>query len=132
MFGLFKRIATSDKLTFNWLKNYEHRDRYFYRIKQWSYLHSDKEITVLAPPRLITMDPWPQQVFLDATGKRTVSEYVHYVASKFTGKVPPKLDELVVAELEKLMREGLIALASSPRELEEKYLKPTQPTSRNK
>ena len=126
MFRLFKRIPRSNHLVFDHLNKYAHKDRYFYRTKQWCWLTSDKEITVFSPPRFITMDPWPQQVFLDARGDKTVSGYIHFVASKFTSEMPPRLDELIILELEKLMKEELVALSNTPKILEDKYLLPTR------
>jgi hypothetical protein len=68
------------------LQVYEARDHYFIRVAQWRWL-SKEMICVVDPhgPRILTLDPWPQLVFLAASGTQTVSEYIYEMASKYTG-----------------------------------------------
>ena len=68
-------------------------------------------ITVTDPrgPRMLTMDPWPQIVFLESDGQRTVSEFVFCMADAYSGAIPANLDQTIVDELEKLVGYGIIA-----------------------
>jgi len=73
MFNLFKR--SSRYPPFAALRSFPGKDAYFIRVAQWHWLN-DEMITVNDPngPRVLTMDPWPQLVFLAANGQMTVQE----------------------------------------------------------
>lgn len=110
MFDSFRKYFERRKPTFDSLNEFPLKDKYFYRTATWTW-HSEKEISVFDPcgPRVITLDPWPQIVFLDAKGKLTVSEYVEYMASKYTSQIPDKLDETIINQLNSLFNIKLIA-----------------------
>ena len=53
-------------------------------------------------PRMLTLDPWPQIIFLAADGQLSVTEYINYVAGKYSGNIPENLDRTIIDELLKL------------------------------
>jgi len=107
MFNFFKpnkKVPVFDKLI-----NYEFADKYFKRIATWSW-HDEKMIFVMDnhAPRFITMDPWPQKIFLAADGQKTIREYVHEVSGEYRDNVPDRLDQTIIHELETLLKEKII------------------------
>lgn len=97
------------------LAAYEYKDYYFCRVARWNWL-DNTHIVVKDPhaPRMITMDPWPQLLFLDASGKLTVAGYVDYMAHRYQRNTPDKLDATIIEELEKLVQMKLLALSEQP------------------
>lgn len=90
------------------------RNRYFIRTASWRNL--DKQhIVVTDPhgPRLITLDPWPQIVFLEADGQLTITEYIHQLATQYSGEIPLLLDKTALDEIDTLLHYKIIALADS-------------------
>jgi hypothetical protein len=118
MFNIFNKKSKFVLPPFETLAKYSNKDKYFYRIEEWFWL-DDKHITIIDShsPRLITLDPWPQLVFLDAKGKLTVTEYVEYMATQYKSKVPEKLDDTIIYEIDQLLKEKLIALSDTKQEL---------------
>jgi hypothetical protein len=53
-------------------------------------------------------------VFLDAMGKLTVAGYVEYMAHRYSGKTPDKLDATIIHELEQLRFGKLLVFAGKP------------------
>ncbi len=114
MFASFKKYFSTRKPAFNSLNGFEHKDKYFYRVASW-YWHNHTQITIIDPhgPRVITLDTWPQIVFLEARGRLTVTEFVDDMASKYSGKIPEELDVTIIDELSKLLKENLIAYSDT-------------------
>jgi hypothetical protein len=114
-------------MDFKHIENSPLKDKYFYRTAKWDWLTKEM-IHIWAPgkPMMLTMDPWPQTIYLDATGSKTVKEYIVYMAGKYGKKqVPEKLDEFILDELEKLnARYDIIAFSDSPYELSESIKHP--------
>ena len=125
MFNIFRRNIGREYPEFESLNQYSDRDKYFWRTKKW-YWHTGKEIAVIDMPRFITLDPWPQQVFLDATGQKTIGEYIHFLASKYSGKIPTELDETVIHQIKKLLQESIISLSSEPQQLDPEISNPVK------
>ncbi|RBL90076.1 hypothetical protein DF182_26760 [Chitinophaga flava] len=98
---------------FEALQTSPHKDFYFYRKARWYWLNNDM-ITIIDShsPRMITLDPWPQMVFLGATGRLMVSEYINFVASKYKQKIPADLDVTILLMIDKLVAEKLISLSA--------------------
>ena len=107
MFNLFKKDKKYP--SFETLQCFEHKDRYFVRTASWRRLNKQL-ITVTDPlgPRVLTMDPWPQIVFLNSDGQKTVTEFVYSMAGAYSGQVPVNLDQTIVQELVKLAGYGII------------------------
>lgn len=118
MFNLFR--SNKKPPAFSKLQTYEFREFYFRRIAQWSWM-GEKTIFVIDPnaPRFITMDPWPQKIFMAADGQSTISDYVHSVAKKYRGRVPDLLDATIINEIETLLKEKIIELHRSKMRPEE-------------
>jgi hypothetical protein len=112
MFGLFQKRKQIPP--FDVLEASANRDKYFIRTAQWRMLNRDS-VAVTDPhaPRILTLDPWPQLVFIAADGQRTVKEYVHHAASKYSGNVPGNLDKTILHEIETLLNYGIIALSNA-------------------
>lgn len=114
-------------MKFKTLEVSELKDKYFYRTANWDWLtHHMIHVYDNNSPRIITMDYWPQKIFLEATGQITVSELIHSVASKYpsTG-IPKNLDLAIIEELESLVNDlRLISLSVSPVELSSSILNP--------
>lgn len=90
------------------------KDQYFARTLQWNWL-DDKMIHLFdhREGRMVTMDEWPQLVYLDADGQRTVDEYIHYMADQYeSGNIPEELDKAIIDVIQSLIDDGgLVALS---------------------
>jgi hypothetical protein len=108
MFNLFKKEKKYPP--FETLQCFEDKDKYFVRTARWRRLNKQL-ITVTDPlgPRMLTMDRWPQLVFLESDGQKTVTEFVYYMAAAYSGQIPANLDQTIVQELVKLVGYGIIA-----------------------
>lgn len=75
---------------------------------------------------MITMDPWPQKIYLDAIGQLTVSEYVNRVSQEYPkNQVPEQLDFIILEMLQGLINEEkIISLSDKPFELDDLILNP--------
>src|SRR6478735_4170099 len=96
MFGLFKKRELPP---FEELKKSDIKDKYFIRLAQWDWLNENTiNVTDNKTPRVITMDPWPQLVFLEANGQKTVHDFVYELASKYGKKetIPTDLDSTII------------------------------------
>lgn len=80
-------------------------------------------ITVIDPhgPRMLTMDPWPQLLFLEADGQKTVAEFIDYMAGKYSGTIPEALDKTVIEELLKLIAYRIVQFSAEKRRPEERF-----------
>lgn len=114
MFNLFKK--KNKYPPFKVLGDYAHKDFYFVRCASWMWMNHEHIVVwdPINPLRHITFDPWPQMIFLCATGEKTVSEYVTYVAEQgiFDGGVPDKLDETILNELQGLLGLKIVELCT--------------------
>ncbi|WP_336515564.1 hypothetical protein [Pollutibacter soli] len=109
LFSLFRPLKKIPP--FLYLQQYSARDFYFRRIAVWD-IATDNEVVVIDPkqPRLLTLDPWPEMIFLSADGQKTVAEYIHYAAEKYEGTVPDLLDKTIINEIESLLHYGILEL----------------------
>lgn len=130
MFNLFnnkKRVIPP----FNDLQNSTLKDKYFYRIARWDWL-DNKNIHVFDPnaPRIITMDPWPQIVFLAANGQKMTHEFVSYLASQYSRneQIPEELDKTILELIDDLLKEKLIELSDIKIDLPENIKRPRSVT----
>jgi len=114
-------------MIFEKLESSEIKNKYFYRIEKWDWL-SNEMIHVFdsKSPRIITMDPWPQKIFLEALGQLTVAEYIHKVAEEYPkNKVPKELDELILEMLISLINEEkIIGVSDEPTSLDNDIINP--------
>ena len=125
MFNIFKKYFARQRPEFNALKESVIKDKYFFRVATWTW-HNKNEITVIDPhsPRVITMDAWPQIIFLDALGQLTVSQYIDLLSTKYFGKIPDDLDKTVILFLDDLVDLKIIEYSDSPTTLDAKVVNP--------
>jgi len=111
MFNFFKRSRKFPP--FETLASFAHKDLYFVRTAQW-YPLDKRMITVVDPhnPRMLTMDPWPQIIFLESDGQKTVAEFIYYMAGEYSGAIPDELDKTIVDELMKLIDYKIIRFSA--------------------
>lgn len=118
MFNLFRKKPGPGN-SFPLLEKSPLKDKYFRRNALWG-LHEPGKIYVEDPkqPRRHLMDEWPQTVFLEAEGQRTVAEYVAYMADQYgSDKVPATLDKIILDNIDILRGYGLIVLSEQPLEM---------------
>ena len=128
MFNFFRKKFKSDIYSLEALVDYANKDKYFVRVAHFmEFNFNQSSITVIDPhgPRMITMDPWPERIFLNATGKLTIKEYIEETAKKYRGSVPDQLDSFIISELGKLVFEyKIIELTDIPNALKPEFEKP--------
>lgn len=103
------------------------KNKYFYRTEKWDWLSKEMiHVFHSKSPRIITMDPWPQKIFLEALGKLTVSEYVDKVSKEYPkNQAPEELDEVILEMLDSLINEEkIIALSDQPISIKKSILDP--------
>lgn len=104
MFSFFKN--RKDLPEFDFIKTYPEKDKYFVRIKKWNWLNPE-QISLLEKDsdgkiRMTTMDYWYQEMFLDADGQKTISEYLDVLIKQFQDskmQIPSDLDSFMVETL---------------------------------
>ena len=115
-------------MTFKTLESSEYKNLYFHRTEEWDW-HTSEMIRVIDSknPRIITMDPWPQKIYLEALGQLTVEDYVYTVAKEYPkGNVPADLDVIILDMLEDLVYgEKVAAFSNTPVTLEASILNPS-------
>ena len=107
MFKLFKTKRSYPP--FETLHGFSDRDKYFVRTASWRPFGKD-HISIIDPhgPRIFTLDPWPELIFMSADGLQTIKEYIYDVADKYTGKIPEELDKTIFNDIQTLLRYNLI------------------------
>jgi hypothetical protein len=100
--------------SFNLLTSFHKRNAYFTRNAEWGWLDTES-IFITDPVSLEVFRPtsWPQAIFIHANGDMTVAEFVHFMASKYTAKIPSELDQAIIMELLKLSDRKLIMLVDN-------------------
>lgn len=109
MFGFFKK-KKNELPPFDYVENSSMKDKYFCRTLQWDFL-TEEMIHVFdhrgTKLRMITMDPWPQQVYLDADGQKTVKNYILEMANLYAPQpIPEQLDKEIIGVIEDLIKDG--------------------------
>lgn len=96
--------------SFDYVENSSMKDKYFCRTLQWDWLN--EELIHLfdhkgTKPRVVTMDPWFQEVYLEADGQKTVKEYILWMASLYQSEpIPENLDREIIEVMEGLIKDG--------------------------
>lgn len=120
----FLKSTKKEYPEFKKLNESEIKDKFFQRIAKWYWLN--KELIVVMDPksqRLITMDPWPQLVFLDADGQKTIKDFILITAKKYK-KIPDELDEVILFQINQLIKEGIIELSDTKIQLDKEFSSP--------
>jgi hypothetical protein len=109
MFGFFKK-KKKEFPPFDYVENSSMKDKYFSRTLQWDFLNEEMIHVFDAKgpkPRMITMDPWPQTIYLDADGQKTVREYILSMADLYSpDPIPEHLDKEIIEVIEDLIKDG--------------------------
>jgi len=103
------------------------KDKYFARTKKWDWLTKDMiHVFDSKTHRVITMDPWPQIVYLDAVGDKTVKEYIFDFSKKYSkNQIPEELADTILDMLSGLVdEEKIIELSDNPLILDESLKNP--------
>jgi len=110
---MFKRFKTKRSYPpFKTLHEFSDRNKYFVRTAGSRALGKD-HISIIDPhgPRIFTLDPWPELIFMSADGLQTIEEYIYDVADKYSGKIPEELDKTILGDIQTLLRYNLIRLS---------------------
>ncbi|WKL47495.1 hypothetical protein Q1W71_21370 [Flavobacterium pectinovorum] len=107
MLNFFKK--QNEIPNFSIIKNYSKKDLYFSRSKKWDWLN-DKQIFLTdndsyGKIKMVTLDFWSQEMFLDANGQKTVTEYLTVLIKQFQKnkmEIPTDLDAFMIETLESL------------------------------
>jgi hypothetical protein len=124
LFDFFRK--KNDMPEFNHLLASPYKDKYPVRKCRWGWL--DNKMIWLVDnnaPRTITLDPWPQLIYLAATGQYTITELVYNFAKKYYSKIPGELDKTILHQIETLLKEQLIELKDEISFLPDNILHPT-------
>ena len=114
MFNLFK--SNKKFPPFPFLKSFPDKNLYFLRAASWMWTSESQIIAIdQYAPRVVTMDPLSQLIFVAAEGQKTIEEYVYLMAEQYIGKVPAKLDETSISEIQNLLTERMIVLSDTKR-----------------
>lgn len=126
---LFKGKGKSEYQVSAELLNHPLKDKYFYRLMPYTRLDAWHIAAYdSAYPRMITFDDWPQNVFLAATGTKTLHQFTLEMAKAYNGRVPQGLESTIIEELEKMVREKMIAISDEIVMLPQKLLDPMEKT----
>lgn len=130
MFSFFKNRRELPK--FDFIKSYPEKDKYFVRIKKWNWVNPE-QISLLEKDsdgkiKMTTMDYWYQEMFLDADGQKTISEYLNVLIKQFQDskmKIPTDLDSFMVETLLSLKTDlNAIEFMDSPTEIKTEFKNP--------
>ena len=101
------------------------KNTYIIRTCEWRWLEKGKiVVNDKNQPRVITLDPWPQLVFLEAKGNKTISQIIHRLAKMYTSAIPEELDVTFLQEVDTLVKERLIELKEEPCTIDKSLLYP--------
>ena len=130
MFSFFKNRRELPE--FDFIKSYPEKDKYFVRIKKWNWINSE-QISLLEKDsngkiKMTTMDYWYQEMFLDADGQKTISEYLSVLIKQFQDskmEIPTDLDSFMVETLLSLKTDlNAIEFMDSPTEIKTEFKNP--------
>jgi len=107
MFNFFRK--QKEIPNFSIINSYQKKDLYFSRSKKWDWLN-DKQIFLAdndsyGKIKMVTLDFWSQEMFLDANGQKTVTEYLTVLINQFQKnkmEIPTDLDAFMIETLESL------------------------------
>ena len=88
-------------------------DGYLCRTARFDLIQDQVVVVDPRAPRMITMDPWPQMVFLSSDCQHSVSEFVEAVGREYEGGTPPGLHDQIVSIVNELQAEGIVEIRES-------------------
>ena len=130
MFSFFKK--KQEIPDFKEIKTYSQKDMYFVRTKNWTWVNKE-QIALLEKSnnqkvKMITLEFWSQEMFLDADGEKTISEYLKVLIKQFQNdkmEVPPDLDLFMIETLTSLHKDlNAITFYNTSGQLQPEYKEP--------
>lgn len=130
MFSFFKK--KQEIPDFKEIKTYSQKDMYFVRTKNWTWVNKE-QIALLEKSnnqkvKMITLEFWSQEMFLDADGEKTISEYLKVLIKQFQNdkmEVPPDLDVFMIETLTSLHKDlNAITFYNTSGQLQPEYKEP--------
>ncbi|MFK7000230.1 hypothetical protein [Flavobacterium oreochromis] len=130
MFSFLKKKINLPE--FNFIKSYSEKDKYFVRVKKWNWINTN-EICLFEKDfngniKTITLDYWFQEMFLDADGQKTISEYLYILVKQFRNskmEIPKDLDKFMIETLVSLKTDlNAIEFCETPTEIKIEYKNP--------
>ncbi|WP_243472769.1 MULTISPECIES: hypothetical protein [Winogradskyella] len=130
MFSFLKKKR--DLPEFDFIKSYSEKEKYFVRTKKWNWLNPE-QIALLEKDsdgkiKMTTMDYWHQEMFLDADGQKTISEYLSVLINQFRDskmEIPSDLDKFMVETLLSLKTDlNAIEFSKKPTEIKTEFRNP--------
>ena len=137
MFNFFKK--QKEIPNFSFINSYSKKDLYFSRIKKWDWLNH-KHIFLAddnseGKVKMVTLDFWSQEMFLDANGQKTVTEYLTVLINQFQEskmEIPADLDEFMIETLESLNNDlNAIEFSNSPIKVASEFENPLNKKPKN-
>jgi hypothetical protein len=123
LFNFFSKKPTYQPS--DYLLNHSLKDKYFYRTMPFRVIGKG-QIAAFDDdsPSVITFDPWPQIIFLEATGNRTIGEFINDMANGYKWEIPAELDRNIISELERMIQKKFIEISDLAIELDERLIMP--------
>jgi len=111
----FKRFRKSPEIPKSELiEQLSIKDKYLVRTKPWDWL-TKNEIYIMSKrdgqPAMITMDPWPQEIYLHANGQITVANFYDLMCKRYLDSrtaIPELLARTIIDEITSLLAEQLL------------------------
>lgn len=91
--------------------------RYFSRNTLYTMLNEKVVLVERDRPGMVTMDEWPQLVFLRADGEHKVADLISDIATQYQGGPPPGLPEQTRRIVLDLVQRGYLVLHKQKRRL---------------
>ncbi|MVO10437.1 hypothetical protein GOQ30_14780 [Flavobacterium sp. TP390] len=134
MFSFFKNKNKHVIPEFEFINTFSEKDFYFVRTKQWMWItkeeialvHKDEKGSI----KTTTMDFWYQEMFLDADGEKTISEYLLLLIKQFQDskmQIPDDLDQFMIETLLSLKNDlNAIEFTQMPNQPKEEFKNPIE------
>jgi hypothetical protein len=90
-----------------------------YFIRNTTYRMLDKRVVLIERdrPGIVTMDDWPQLIFLSADGEHSVAEFIASLGKQYPKGMPPELPNQTRRLVRELAAAGYISLISKKKKL---------------
>lgn len=102
------------------------KQKYFVRIKKWDWL-DEETITLIddSSPKMITLEPMMQLVYLEADGQLTVQKFLDWLSQEYEAdELPENFEEEMIGLLMFMAENGLIQFADEQVELDDEIKLP--------
>jgi len=88
-------------------------NQYFVRCARYDIVEDAIVAYDFNSPRVITLNPWFEVIFMAAYGQRTVGEFIVEISSEYTEGAPKGLATEIVGYVEEMIEEGLIRISDT-------------------